>query len=484
MKRIKRIKRITALLLTAAMVPVMGLTGCGDKTAGGKYNIEWYVVTGNVPTEAAKTEVEAEVNKYLEEKELAATLTINYLDWGSYEQKVNVMIAGGDKFDICYTAGDSYRLNASKNAYLRVNELMDEYAPKTKEILGEEFLKGSQIDGVNYGIPANKDKGHYPGMMYRTDIAKKYGLTEQLQSAKTFDDILSILDIVREKEPGMASLHEGGVFSVSSLIPFEMIAFPAGIMLDGDTTKIVNYVESPEYREASIRTSKNLKDGYTRKGEKKEAENYFIEFVGLKPGKDKEMSATRMNDYTQIDTLGTPYMTTSDATGSIMAISRTSKNPEIVMQFLEMFNTDKYLHNLIVYGIEGKHYTKLDENTIAPIKGSGYGNAGMQWEFGNTFLDYLTEGEDPEKVAHMEEFNANLTPSPMLGFAFNPEPVKIETGACQNVKAEFEVVLSGGVDNPEEVLDNYIAKLKAAGADKIVAEVQKQYDEWRASNGK
>lgn len=470
----KRSKKITSLLLAAAMVPVLGLTGCGNKTAGGKYNIEWYVVTGTVPTEAAKAEVEAEVNKYLEEKDLAATLTINYLDWGAYEQKVNVMIAGGDKFDICYTAGDSYRLNASKNAYLPLNDLMDEYAPKTKEILGEDFLKGSQIDGVNYGVPANKDKGHYPGMLYRTDIAEKYGLTDQLQNAKTFDDILPILDIIKEKEPEMAPLYEGGVFSVSSLIPFETISFPAAIMLDGDTTKVVNFVETDEYRQASLRTAQNLKEGYTRKGEKQSAENYFMEFIGLKPGKDKEMASARMNDYTQIDTMDTPYMAGQDATGSLMAISRSSKNPEIVMQFLELFNTDKYLHNLIVYGIEGKHYTKLDENTIEPIKDSGYGNAGMQWEFGNTFLDYLTKGEDPDKVKNMEEFNSNLTPSPMLGFSFNAEPVKVELGACQNVRAEFENVLSGGADNPEEVLDNYIAKLKAAGVDKVVAEADRK----------
>ena len=58
-----------------------------------------------------------------------------------------------------------------------------------------------------------------------------------------------------------------------------------------------------------------------------------------------------------------------------MAVSRTCQNPEVVMQFMELFNTDKYLHNLIVYGIEGKNYTKIDDNTIDPIRGSGYGNA-------------------------------------------------------------------------------------------------------------
>ena len=51
-------------------------------------------------------------------------------------------------------------------------------------------------------------------------------------------------------------------------------------------------------------------------------------------------------------------------------------------------------------------------------------------------------------------------------------------------RQSFRRYSSNGPDNPEKVLDDYIAKLKAAGADKIVAEAQKQYDEWRAANGK
>ena len=48
----------------------------------------------------------------------------------------------------------------------------------------------------------------------------------------------------------------------------------------------------------------------------------------------------------------------------MQAISRTSKNPEIAMKFLEMFNTDKYLNNLINFGIEGTHYVKVADNVI------------------------------------------------------------------------------------------------------------------------
>ena len=44
---------------------------------------------------------------------------------------------------------------------------------------------------------------------YRTDIAEKYGLTDKLNSVKTFDDVIPILEIVKEKRAGYCtSLRE------------------------------------------------------------------------------------------------------------------------------------------------------------------------------------------------------------------------------------------------------------------------------------
>ena len=78
----KRSKRLTALILAAAMLMIMGLAGCGKKTSEEPYTIDCYFVTGQVPTEGAKAEVETEVNKYLAEKNLNAKLNMHYLDWG------------------------------------------------------------------------------------------------------------------------------------------------------------------------------------------------------------------------------------------------------------------------------------------------------------------------------------------------------------------------------------------------------------------
>ncbi len=473
----KRFGKLGCLVIAGVML-LIGATGCQkNETAEALYTIDWYIVTGQVPSSTA--DVEAKANEYLKDK-IGAKLNLNFLTWAQYDSQLNVMNAGGEKYDICYTYGDVYKLNAIKNAYLPINELMDQYAPKTKEMLGEEFLKGSQINGQNYGIPANKDKGHSAGIMYRKDLAEKYGLTEKLNNIQSYDDIYPILDVIKANEPTVEPLLEHGPGSTKDLNFFDMAAFPVGMYLDAPD-KVVNYVDSPEYKEACEKSRYNFLNGYSWLENDETKENYFMTIMGLKAGKDKELNVTRNYEWVQVE-LTDAYMTNQDATGSIMAISRTSEQPEKAMQFLELFNTDPYLNNLIVFGIEGVNYTKIDDNMIEPIADSGYGNAGMQWAFGNTFINYVVKNEDPNKSQEMKKFNESLIPAKTLGFTFDQESVKTEAGACLNVKKEFENRLANGTEDVEILLNEYQSKLKAAGAERILAEVQKQYDAWRASN--
>lgn len=474
--KFKKGKKLISTVLAGAALFTMGLSGCGEKTAssGDTYTIDWYIVCGTAPSNVEH--VEKAADEYLKDK-LNVNIKLNYLSWAAYTERINVLNAGGEKYDIAWDSGDGYRLNSAKNAYLPLNDLMDKYAPKTKEIIGEDFLKGSQINGKNYGIPANKDKGMSPGFLYRTDLAEKYNLTEKLENVKKYEDLFPILDVIKEKEPSISPLFQDQNANTSILDRFDTVTFPVGIFIDGDG-KLVNYIETEEYKEMCKQSSENLKNGYMKKDTKEKEENFFIELSGLKPGKDNELNGNRNYKWKQVS-LGEPTMTNSDATGSLMCISRTSEQPELVMQFLELFNTDEYLHNLIVFGVENVDYTKNADGTISPIKESGYGNAGMQWIFGNTFLDYTVEGEDPQKAKLTEEFNNTVTASPAVGFVVDNEAIKTEVGACQNVRTEFKDRLANGTEDYESLLNEYISKLKAAGSDKIMEEVNKQYEEWK-----
>jgi putative aldouronate transport system substrate-binding protein len=67
------------------------------------------------------------------------------------------------------------------------------------------------------------------------------------------------------------------------------------------------------------------------------------------------------------------------------AISKTSKNAERAIQFLELINTDATLFNLLTFGIEGKNYTKVGDNTIKINQAGGY-KADLGWVMGNSLI--------------------------------------------------------------------------------------------------
>ena len=53
-----------------------------------------------------------------------------------------------------------------------------------------------------------------------------------------------------------------------------------------------------------------------------------------------------------------------------------------------------------------------------------------------------------------------------------------------SVKSEYRKQVIMGSMDPEPIMKEYAAKLKAAGIDKIIEEAQKQYDEFLANKNK
>ncbi len=503
---IKIKKKGLSLFLAASFVITMALSGCGSSnttTSTGSSDqasttttsqqskldpvtLTWYFVG---PGEQKDTSlVEEEVNKYLKDK-INASLKLYCIDWGTYAQKMNAMIASGESFDMCFTASwlNDYNKNSRNGAFVAINDLMDKYAPNTKQLLGEDFLKASQIDGKNYAIPTNKEKGRTHGILYNKTLAEKYGF--DMTKVKTLQDLEPMLKTIKEKQPeffpfiggnGWLGFNDWNAFNTSDTPEL------------GDITaegKVINQFETPEFKQTFETLRKYYLAGYERKDiltQNGAQENsidkgqFFVWAVNLKPGYAAERTANTQTkekygfELGQID-LTEPVMCTADVMGSLTAISKTSENPERAMMFLELMNTDKYLNNLINYGIENKHYKKVSDNVIETIPESGY-SLGMQWALGNQFINYLQKSEDQNKWQQYEEFNKKAKPSPELGFIFNSEPVKAEKAACDNVTSQYYRALTFGLLDTDKYLPEFLNKLKSAGGDKIISEKQKQFD--------
>ena len=135
---------------------------------------------------------------------------------------------------------------------------------------------------------------------------------------------------------------------------------------------------------------------------------------------------------------------------------------------------------LINYRIEGVHYNKVDEYTVDRIDGSGY-YFGMGWQLGSLFNCFKESADQPDWIPAGPDKMASAVTSEILGFSFDPEPVKVELAQTQSVFAEFVPALFTGSVEVDEYLDQFIQKLRLAGSEKIIDEMNAQLDAWRES---
>ena len=69
----------------------------------------------------------------------------------------------------------------------------------------------------------------------------------------------------------------------------------------------------------------------------------------------------------------------------------------------------------------------------------------------------------------------------ILGFSFDIEPVQTELSSCQAVVDEYLGPIARGSVDVDTELPKFLEKLEAAGVDKVIAEAQRQINEWKAA---
>lgn len=141
---------------------------------------------------------------------------------------------------------------------------------------------------------------------------------------------------------------------------------------------------------------------------------------------------------------------------------------------------------------EGEHYTKVNDKEIQPIgytsqptSESPYGQ--YRFAMGNTFNGYEIYMQDKNPIYDNEfikSVNEKAEDSKLRGFTLDTDPIKMELAQVTAVIGEYKKSLnSGAAADPMGLYEEFQQKLIAAGDDKIVEEIQRQIDEWRANKG-
>jgi ABC-type sugar transport system, periplasmic component len=442
--------------------------------------------------------VEEEINKITKEK-INATIKINHMSWGDYAQKTNLMIASGEPFDLMFTSGNDLSINVAKGAFVALNDpannLLEKYGQDVLKSINPLFLSGTTINGINYALPTQKEMASMQGLLLRKDLVEKYSL--DLSTVKKLEDLEPFLAKVKAGEPADV-IPIVATSNFLNLLPYENIGgftSPGVISKTESTPKVVNLFETQEMKDLfKLMYDWNhkgyfQKDPGTNTNLKAQTDEGLVaaRWSQLKPGAAAEASVGSKQPLVQVE-FTEPYVATYDLNNSMLAVSRTSKDPERAVMFLNLLHSDPRIVNLMDYGIEGKHYVKVEgkDNVIkAPdgftsSKDTGY-YPGNNWQVGNQFLSYLFENEDPQKWENFKAFNESGVQSPILGFTYNSENTKNEEAALASVYKAYIDGLSGGELDPDKYLPEFVDKLKKAGADKVIAEKQRQIDEFMSS---
>ncbi|MBP3966190.1 ABC transporter substrate-binding protein [Paenibacillus lignilyticus] len=437
-----------------------------------------------------------EVNKILTSK-INATLEIKSIDWSAWSDKTNLMFASDEPFDLMFSAGwFGFTQQVAKGQFIPLDDLVNEYGQDFLKTIDPAIVNAARVNGKLYGMVANKEFAADKGLILRKDLVDKYKF--DLSTVKELADMEPMFKTIKENEPGVTPFITTGGASPSAMILdygyYDMLGEgPGELVRTGSDLKVINKIEDPKYMEYAKLMRKWYEAGYVNKdaatlqdiGKALGAGKAFAQTGSFKPGSNLDNSRTQGTDLVEIQ-LATPFTSTTDATSAVLAISRTSKDPARAMQFVNLLYSDKDIMNLLINGIEGKHYVKKSDNVIDFPAGVDAGSSGYpptrNWMLGNLPLVYLWASEDPQKWEAYAAYNKSAEKSRALGFAFNAEPVKTEIAATSNVEKEFKnVIVTGSVD-PEKYIPDFIAKMKEAGMDKIIAEKQKQLDEWAKAN--
>lgn len=469
-------KKVLALLLVAVMA--LGLVACGGNQAGGDVpTLVWYLPADKQADTALVCE---EINKIIEPK-IGAKIDIQYIASSDFAERMRLIMASQEEFDLCFTGfNNKYLDGVRRGGFMEITDLLNEYGPELKEVIPDYLWEAANVNGELYAIPTFQAMTKCRAAYFDKNLVDKYGF--DVSKVKTMEDIVPFLEMIRDNEKGnfFPAQRPSVEYFYKDAYRYEDTSIDY-IKLDSVTNEVIFQYDNPEVQYAREQIKKwNDAGFFAPVGSSVTQNQYAVWFTdGYRPGDVADRAISRGTPIVAAQ-LSDFMMERMSANTTMTSISATSRHPEKAMQFLVEVNSNPDVFNLCAYGIEGKHYEKIDESHIKFIPDSGY-EPGGNWKYGVLFNGYLLEGYEDDLWDQIKAVNDNSRKAKLLGFVADTTPVVTNISQIANAISEFAEINNGTTTDLAAKTAEFNKKMDASGKKELVEFAKKAIGEYLAS---
>lgn len=506
-------KGIVMLIVLAFVVPAAFAAGA-EEASGGMEDATLEVRFIGPADQADQDMVFEAVNAELANLLPGVQANFEIVGGADYADRWQLALSAGEQLDV---AG-RYWMNrleqeVARGALTPLDDLIAEYGQDIQANLPAWVLDKGSVGGQVYEIPNYQIMTMMRYSFFaQKDVADAYGLQEiaATMEPKEFmeqEDWDLITEFLADAEAG-GDLRSGPSVTAGWLAykGFDSVGTDAvRYRFKDPNAELVNFFDTEEYRMGIAAAADWYERGWIREdilamddpraddGPRPEGTIFYIHTYNYTDENGAAATTARWGfpwvNYSAVADNRVSYAPSN----TNLAIPTTAEYPEQGMQFINLLNSEQGsdLFNMLTWGLEGRHYTVVREETadlpkrIETIGYAGQGNSDSayglwKWAMGNTAFSWLTQADQDDVIELWSDANATAVPSPLMGWIPDPAPIQTQTAQVNAVVAEYSAQLNTGVlgDEWEETYDEFLSALDAAGVDDIIAEYQSQIDEF------
>jgi len=438
------------------------------------------------------------------ERDIGVHVTFEPTGLQESQKDATLMVSAGEQLDICLTAFTSVGNLVDSGLILPLDDLLEEYG---QDIIShtENLLGSCMYDNQIYGVTTGNANYNIKAYLMKKRFAEKYDCLPDDNKIYTLEEIEAIFDEIKAAE------GDDFLCNVPWNNTYEPLNYCLGwydkiggdlswgaLMLEQDhtDTTIYNLFDTDEYAEYCDMMYRWAQKGYISPDAAVTSdgpmdiivrENVAGMFAGGVP-KSEMMGASSWGEE-EVHFKVIDAFIAGGTTAIMWNIPITSANPGKAVEALNYIYKNKEAAWLIQFGFEGEEWEVVErdgDNVLVKYCSDIPGDLPYVNPYGiwGDRLEWPVFDPSPINISQMQrEFQDSIPDSrksPAIGYSFKSESVSSEIAAISTVIAQYAPSLNCGAIDPSKALPEFIDALNAAGIKKVIAENQRQFDEWLA----